>query len=181
MPIGFLLCWIGLVGRCIPKGHVYLWHQCVFLLGGIVWCRGSSLDHCPASSAGGPLRKWLLRRNPFLLPPGLRLFLRSTSWLSARFSTFHATPLRHPPTFAHTGWALSQYRANRILGFLGVCGERKDPAGLSASLTSLSQWVAHSPPTRFPAKLGRVNIYQPPWQWGGLGERTSDWSSSRSP
>lgn len=139
-----------------------------FLPGAIVSHRGSSLLCCLASSAGGLSCK---QRGTFS---------------SALFKAFVLFPCPSPSVAVFSTARLSP--APTLLGWRPCEGllaywafrcqwGRKDPAGLSASLTPPSQWL-RLPPTHFPASLGRVNIYHPPLNNGrAAGEGDFDRAS----
>lgn len=98
------------------------------------------------------------------------LFLCSPSSLSVCVSFSRSFHLYHTPRSQRWHWLICPTADLTVYwGFRCQWG-RKDPAGLSASLTPLSQWLL-LPPTRFPAKLGRVNIYQPPTTMGSSEEK----------
>lgn len=165
-------------GTCIHNTSASL------LIVGFVWCCGSSLLYCLVSSSGGLSCKQLSKGNllhssfqkhiSFFL--GMCLFLWSSSWLSVSVSYPPPSPLflflhlHHTPTHTDvlsptiTGSGSVPVQSQECIGVLGASGEGRTLLACQC-LWPLCHNGSLSPPTHFPAKLGRVNIYQPPQQW----------------
>lgn len=122
-----------------------------FLSVGIVWCCGSSLDYCLLGSTGGLSCK-RLKGDPSSLS-----FSKAPSPFSdcghllvyPSLSPFPIPSLSVPPSTSHRRpnsshcWQWIRPTAALIVYWSFRCQwGRKDPAGLSASLTPLSQWVS---------------------------------------
>lgn len=139
--------------------------------------------HCPVSSAGGLSCKHLSKGGSLSAPlsqkhsiPGLWLFRGGFS-LPLRFLF---PPRRHSPMRTDLPRPLNRQRlcprdaAGSVLASQGYRRGRKDPADLLVSPDPAVTMAPSAPPTRFPAKLGRVNIYQSPppqQQWPGTEQK----------
>lgn len=173
-----------------------------FLLVGIVWCCGSSLLYCLVSSAGGlsckQLSKGNLLHSPFqklslLFIPGPVSLSVVVFFLTVCLSPSVPPPhplsfcfsITHPHTHTHTnipaltitGSGSVPVQSPIVYWDFRCQWGRKDPAGLSASLTPLSQWVP-LPSHSFPCQAGKSKYLSAPHNNGQLGgERDFDQSS----
>lgn len=175
-PLGFFCCKVG-------KWADEAWRDmCIhntsasFLSVYIVWCCGSSLLYCLVSSAGGLSCKQLKGEpSPFSFSKELSSFFQPVSlsvviFLSACPLSFCSPDLHHTPTHTNipalttAGSGSVPEHRKKCIGALGASGEGRILLACQC-LWPLCHNGSLSPPTHFPAKLGRVNIYHPPQQW----------------
>lgn len=118
------------------------------------------------SSKGNPLHSPFQKSSFFPEPVSLSvvIFLSACPLsLCPPPSPSHTHTHKHPSSNHCWQWICPSAQLIVYWGFRCQWG-RKDPAGSDPSVTIGSL----SPPTHFPTKLGRVNIYHPPQQWPAL-------------